>query len=218
MDGSRVAQIEDAAALERLWEATLRFVVGRGRSRREVEQRLRDRRADERQADAVMERLAAAGLDDEEANADLRVERLAVRGWASRRIRSDMLRVGFSHETVHRAVAGGLEPGHDQQILDAEVTRTGVPSSAADRRRMADRLVRRGLPPAAVRNALRPDEGAGDETAAAPDAAVLVRQVQRRYPGQATDPAERRRALGWLARRGVGPDDARRILTGAVEG
>jgi hypothetical protein len=40
--------------------------------------------------------------------------------------------------------------------------------------------------------------------------------VRRRYPAQGTDHGDRRRALGWLARRGVGPDDARKILEAAA--
>lgn len=216
MDAARVAQVEEAAALERLWEAALRFTVARGRCRREVVQRLRDRQADERQMDVVLSRLSAAGLMDEQANARLRVERLAARGWASRRIRSEMMRVGFSNDTVQQAIAAALPDGHDDAVLGKALGR-GVPDSAADRRRMADRLVRQGLPPAAVREAVRPSEGARTERDdAAPEADELIRQVRRRYPAQATDHGDRRRALGWLARRGVGPDDARRILEAAA--
>lgn len=218
MDADRVAQIEDAAALERLWEAALRFTVGRGRCRREVLGRLRDRRADESQVTRVMARLADAGLADEEANADLRVEHLAARGWASRRIRAEMMRVGFATDTVRRAMSEGLPGDHDERLLERAVERTGVPESAADRKRVADRLVRQGLPPAAVREALRPHEGTRPERGdAAPEAEELIRQVRRRYPAQGGDPGDRRRALGWLARRGVGPDDARRILEAAAE-
>jgi SOS response regulatory protein OraA/RecX len=216
MDPARVAEIEEAAALERLWEAALRFTVARGRAHREVMQRLRDRRADEAQVTRVMARLAAAGLGDEEANADVRVERLAARGWATRRIQSEMMRVGFPSETVRRAIADGLPDGHDADLLARAVERSGVPESAADRTRMANRLMRQGLPPAAVREALRPGEGARAERAAAPEADELIRQVRRRYPAQGTDPGDRRRALGWLARRGVGPDDSRRILEEAA--
>lgn len=216
MDEARVEQIEQAAALERLWEAALRFTVARGRCRREVVQRLRDRRADEQQVDSVLARLGAAGLLDEKANADLRVERLAARGWASRRIRSEMLRVGFANDQVQGALERSLPSGHDQQVLDRALVR-GIPESAADRRRLADRLVRQGLPPAAVRDAVRPAEGArAERDDAAPEADELIRQVRRRYPSQATDQGDRRRALGWLARRGVGPDDARRILEAAA--
>lgn len=216
MDDARVAQVEEAAAIERLWEAALRFTVARGRCRREVVQRLRDRQADERQMDAVLARLADAGLMDEQANARLRVERLATRGWASRRIRSEMMRVGFANDTVQQAIAAALPEGHDDAVLDKALAR-GLPESAADRRRMADRLVRQGLPPSAVRDAVRPAEGTrAERDDAAPEADELIRQVRRRYPAQATDHGDRRRALGWLARRGVGPDDARRILEAAA--
>lgn len=216
MDAARVAQVEEAAALERLWEAALRFTVARGRCRREVVQRLRDRQADQPQVEAVLTRLSAAGLIDEQANARLRVERLAARGWASRRIRSEMMRVGFSNDIVQQAIAAALPDGHDDAVLEKALGR-GVPDSAADRRRMADRLVRLGLPPAAVREAVQPSEGARTERDdAAPEADELIRQVRRRYPAQATDHGDRRRALGWLARRGVGPDDARRILEAAA--
>lgn len=218
MDDARVAAIEDAAAVERLWEAALRFTVARGRSYREVVQRLRDRRAEEGQASRVLARLEAAGLLDEQANAAQRVERLAARGWASRRIRSEMLRVGFANDVAGRAIEEGLPADHDVRLLEAQVARTGVPESAADRKRMADRLVRKGLPPQAVREAVRPDEGTrpsrGD---AMPEADELIRQIRRRYPAQGTVAADRRRAMGWLARRGVGPDDARRILEAAAE-
>ncbi len=218
MDVARVAGVEEAAARERLWEAALRFTVGRGRCRREVVQRLRDRRADEGQVDAVLARLSAAHLMDEHANATLRVERLAARGWASRRIRSEMTRVGFPHDTVEQAVGAAVPQGHDQAVLVAALDARGVPGSVAERRRLANRLVRLGLSPAAVREAVRSDDGTraeGDD--AAPAAEDLIRQVRRRYPGQVSDPGDRRRALGWLARRGVGPDDARRILDAAGE-
>ncbi|MFM8828065.1 MAG: regulatory protein RecX [Actinomycetota bacterium] len=217
MDEARVAAIEDAAAVERLWEAALRFTVARGRSYREVVQRLRDRRAEEGQAARVLARLEAAGLLDEQANAAQRVERLAARGWASRRIRSEMLRVGFVNEVVAQALDEALPAGHDAQVLDAAVARTGIPESAADRKRMADRLVRKGLAPQAVREAIRPDEGTRPARGeAAPEAEELIRQVRRRYPAQGSDSADRRRALGWLARRGLGPEDARRILEAAA--
>lgn len=216
MDAERVTQIEEAAAIERLWEAALRFTVARGRADREVVQRLRDRGADESQVAAVMARLTAAGLADEEANADLRVERLVARGWATRRIRSEMMRVGFPTETVRRAVTGNVPDGHDAGLLARAVQRTGVPASAADRTRMANRLIRQGMDPTSVRAALRPEDGARAERAAAPEAEELIRQVRRRYPAQGTDSGDRRRALGWLARRGVGFDDARRILEAAA--
>lgn len=216
MDAARVAQIEEAAQVERLWEAALRFTVARGRCHREMVRRLRDRGADDGQVATVLARLSAAGLSDEEANAGTRVERLAARGWASRRIRSEMLRVGFAHDTVARAVSEGLPPDHDARLLERSLERTGIPGSAADRTRMADRLVRQGLPPAAVREAIRPHDGTRPERGqAAPEAEEMIRQVRRRYPRQATDAADRRRALGWLARRGVGADDARRILEAA---
>jgi len=216
MDQARVEQVEEAAALERLWEAALRFTVARGRCRREVVQRLRDRQADEHQVDAVLGRLRAAGLMDEQANAETRVERLAARGWASRRIRSEMMRVGFANDAVQQALAAALPEGHDDAVLAKAIGR-GIPASADERRRMADRLVRQGLPPAAVREAVRPSEGTRTERDdAAPEADELIRQVRRRYPAQATDQGDRRRALGWLARRGVGPDDARRILEAAA--
>ncbi|MGB1376910.1 MAG: regulatory protein RecX [Miltoncostaeaceae bacterium] len=112
MDDARVAEIQDAAALERLWEAALRYAVGRGRSRREVVRRLRDRRAEEEQVDAVLARLRAAGLADQQANAITRVERLAARGWASRRIQSEMLGAGFTRDEVRDAVDAALPEGH----------------------------------------------------------------------------------------------------------
>ena len=218
MDDARVAQIEDAAALEHLWEAALRYAVGRGRSRREVVRRLRDRRAEEEQVDAVLARLRAAGLADQQANAITRVERLAARGWASRRIQSEMLGAGFTRDEVRDAVDAALPEGHDAAVLAAAVERGEVPADAAGRRRMADRLIRRGLAPAAVREAIRPDEGEAPAHAdSALEADALIRQVSRRYPAQGNDPGDRRRALGWLARRGVRPDDAREILRRAAE-
>jgi hypothetical protein len=83
---------------------------------------------------------------------------------------------------------------------------------------MADRLLRQGFSPPAVREAVRPDEGTRDDPAdaAAPEADELIRQVRRRYPGQGGDQGERRRALGWLARRGLRADDARHILEAAA--
>jgi len=217
MDEPRVSAIEDAAAVERHWEAALRFTVARGRSYREVVQRLSDRRADEGQVARVLARLEAAGLLDEQASANQRVERLAARGWASRRIRSDMLRAGFPNEVVARAIDEALPKGHDALVLEAALARTGIPESAADRTRMADRLVRKGLAPQAVREAIRPDEGTrAARGEAAPEAEELIRQVRRRYPAQATNAGDRRRALGWLARRGLHSDDARRILEAAA--
>ncbi len=219
MDDARVAEIEDVAALERLWEATLRFTVARGRAEREVVRRLRERRATDDQIARLLVRLAANGLADEDANAYLRVELLARKDWAARRIQGEMMRVGFAQDLVRRAVPEVLPADHDEVLLAASVARTGVPDSAADRRRLAERLMRKGLPPAAVRAAVRPGEGARDdeaEASRAPEAEELIRQVKRRYPKLRDDQSERRRALGWLARRGVGSADVRRILEAAA--
>jgi SOS response regulatory protein OraA/RecX len=119
MDDARVAAIEDAAALERLWESTLRYTVARGRSEREVQRRLRDRQATDDQRARIMQRLSANGLADENDNARQRVERLAMKGWATRRIESEMLGVGFPRDTVRIAVGEVLPADHDDQLLDA---------------------------------------------------------------------------------------------------
>lgn len=217
MDAARVAEVEGAVALEKLWDAALRFTVGRGRAEREVAWRLRHRHADEHQIARVMVRLVAAGLGDEDSNADLRVERLAARGWGSRRIRTEMLSVGFASDTVARAVGEGLAIDHDVLLLTDMVERMGVPATPEERRRMAARLERRGLPPAAVREALRPDEDEQEHRTVAPEAEELIRQVRRRYPTQGIEAAAGRRALSWLVRRGVGPGEARHILAAAAE-
>ncbi len=135
-----------------------------------------------------------------------------------------MLQVGFSQDLVRKAMDDMLPADHDDRLLGEAVARRGVPDSERDRRRMAERLMRHGFPPTAVRDVLRPDEGArdvGDRGHARVDPAqvdtdALIRQVRRRYPAQATDGAERSRALGWLARRGARSDDARRILEAAA--
>ena len=101
MDGARVAQIEDAAALERLWEAALRYAVGRGRSRREVVRRLRDRRADEDQVDAVLERLRTPAFSRRGF-----VRQGAARGYTAELIKRFDIR-GATPETRTRLLSGG---------------------------------------------------------------------------------------------------------------
>ena len=62
-----------------------------------------------------------------------------------------------------------LVPLHDRIVLkrdEAEGKTAGgivLPDTAKDRRRLADRLVRHGIPPAMVREAVRPDEGTRDQ-------------------------------------------------------
>ncbi len=145
---------------------------------------------------AALARLSAAGLSDEQANADQRVERLAGRGWPARRIRSEMLRVGFAGDVVARAVDEGLPDDHDAALLERALERSGIPESAADRSRLADRLVRQGFPPAAVREAVRPHDGTPpSRDSAAPEADAHNPQVRRRDPGPASGSAAR--WAGW---------------------
>lgn len=90
----------------RAYEKALRLLTVRSRSRKELKQRLVAERFSEKEAERVLDRLAAVGLIDDQKFAIDRARAMGKgKGWGPRKLRADLLQRGIAAEAVDEAVA-----------------------------------------------------------------------------------------------------------------
>jgi regulatory protein len=132
----------------------LRWLTSRSRTRAELHAALLRKGVEEAVAGRVLDRLAAAGLVDDEAYAADHVRSARVnRGLARRALRAELARRGVA-ETVARAAVDELDPASEEQRA-RELVRARLPvtvrSGSDDAVRLARRLLgmlaRKGYPP-----------------------------------------------------------------------
>jgi regulatory protein len=88
------------------YEKALRLLTVRGRTRKELKQRLVAERYSDKVAEHVLDRLANIGLIDDKKFAIDRARAMGKgRGWGPRKLRSDLLQRGISSEVVDEAVS-----------------------------------------------------------------------------------------------------------------
>lgn len=91
--------------LEQAREQVMRLLEVRNRSRRELEQRLRDRGFEAPLIEGLLERLVETGLIDDRRFACERARALGRRkGWGPRKLRADLIRRGIPREDVDLAI------------------------------------------------------------------------------------------------------------------
>jgi regulatory protein len=90
----------------RAYEKALRLLTVRSRSRKELRQRLVAERFSEKEAERVLDRLAAAGLIDDKKFAIDRARAMGKgKGWGPRKLRADLLQRGIAAEAVDEAIS-----------------------------------------------------------------------------------------------------------------
>jgi regulatory protein len=148
-------------------QRALGLLVRREHSRKELARKLAARGVDRAEAVEAVERMAAAGWQDDGRFAASLARSRAVAGHGPLRIRAELATHGLDAEAVASAFAALAESGEDDWAASARdlVRRRFGPGFAADpakRRKAADFLVRRGFDGDAVRAAMRP--GADSES------------------------------------------------------
>lgn len=147
-------------------QRALGLLVRREHSRKELERKLAARGVDRADAVAAVERMAAAGWQDDGRFAASLARSRAVAGHGPLRIRAELSTHGLDAEAIAAAFAALAESGEDDWVASASelVRRRFGPGFAADpakRRKAADFLVRRGFDGDAIRAATRPDSAPG---------------------------------------------------------
>ena len=90
----------------RAYEKALRLLTVRGRSRKELKQRLEAERYSDKVAERVLDRLADTGLIDDKKFAIDRARAMGKgKGWGPRKLRSDLIKRGIPAEAVDEAVS-----------------------------------------------------------------------------------------------------------------
>jgi SOS response regulatory protein OraA/RecX len=129
-----------------------------------------------------------------------------------------MRRLGIEAAVATAVLDAEYPEAREVEVAVAFVRRRFPPEEAAPdaRERVVRLLLGRGFGGRArsAAAAVLPTSSGPRGARRPPDLDELRRLLRRRYPAHAADPAERRRALSFLARRGVRGDDARRLLDG----
>lgn len=90
----------------RAYEKALRLLTVRGRSRKELKQRLVAERYSDKVAECVLDRLVDTGLIDDKKFAIDRARAMGKgKGWGPRKLRADLLNRGIPSEAVDEAIS-----------------------------------------------------------------------------------------------------------------
>lgn len=211
LDEAEMGEID--ALCQRQWylESAYRALAMRSRTTRELGQRLRQRGAGDEDVSFCLNRCAELGLlDDREAGIDM-ARSLRARGLARSMARGRLRAAGLGDEDITAALESEYDASDAQIARDAAATRP----SETDAARLTAWLRRRGHSPRDCDAALREmglEISSARTPRPAPDIELITSQLQARY-ADLSDAATRRRAWGWLARRGVPSDQIRSLLT-----
>ena len=103
---------------KRAYEKALRLLTVRGRSRKELKQRLEAERYSDKVAERVLDRLADTGLIDDKKFAIDRARAMGKgKGWGPRKLRSDLIKRGIPAEAVDEAVSQAYGTQSHAQVM-----------------------------------------------------------------------------------------------------
>lgn len=206
------------------FDAAMRSLSFRARTARELTDKLRTKQHEPHAIEYAIGRLGDLGLLNDRSVARQRAEVLRDRGRGRRFSEQALGQLGVSREDtaqildevyanadmrelVLRTLGRGVdldEPidARTRNRLHARLARAGHTND--DIRRVLDQIPAVAQEPTERRGAARPARSLSDEQ--------LAREIARRFPTAHEDYAERRRAMGWCARRGVGHQELRDLL------
>jgi regulatory protein len=122
----------------RAYEKALRLLTVRSRTRKELKQRLVAERYSEKVTEQVLDRLASAGLIDDQKFAIDRARAMGKgKGWGPRKLRSDLAQKGIAREAIDEAVSQAYGTQSCTQVMKRLVKKrfgTQVLTQKADRK------------------------------------------------------------------------------------
>jgi regulatory protein len=122
----------------RAYEKALRLLTVRSRTRKELKQRLVAERYSEKVTEQVLDRLASAGLIDDQKFAIDRARAMGKgKGWGPRKLRSDLAQKGIAREAIDEAVSQAYGTQSCTQVMKRLVKKrfgTQVLTRKADRK------------------------------------------------------------------------------------
>ncbi len=171
IDADAAAQLEAGMAETAVYDRALGMLAARGRSSRELRQRLVRAGSLPAHADAAVARLQEAGLLDDSAYArQVARSRVATRGDSRRRVSQALAQAGVARQTADEAVADVFdEEAVDEAALVEDAARKRVRTlgdldPATRRRRLYGYLMRRGHDAALIRGVVDRVVGGMDDS------------------------------------------------------
>ena len=161
LDEGRLPELDEAMAALGTYDRALNMLAAQARSQRDLRRRLIQKGEPEARVDAAIERLAAAGLvnDDSFARQFAR-SRVLGRGASRRRVREELFRRGVAGSAADEAID---EVYDDEQVDEGSLVEAaarkklrtlGSVDHATRKRRLYAFLARRGYDGEAIRSAL----------------------------------------------------------------
>lgn len=140
------------------YQKAIKLLARRSHSRCELENKLL-RSSDRSTVKEVLDRLVSAGYLDDSRYAWERADYLRRhKHWGNHRIQLDLRRRGVDAKIVHHALTQ-LEREHPElsalrRVILSRIERSGTPETLSEVKKVFDRCIRLGYPPAMVRNEL----------------------------------------------------------------
>ena len=151
-----------AARSSGLKEKTLNLLTVKPQSRKELERKLEQWEASEREAAAICDRMEELGLLNDEAYAAQVVRHYSAKGWGEHKLRDELYRRGVPRDLWQQALEQAEDPA---DAIDAFIEKklAGKQPDRATLKKVSDALVRRGFGWEEVRDALNRYGVSGDE-------------------------------------------------------
>lgn len=160
-----VSSLSITEQIPRARDAALRLLAVRERSRAELRTRLRTRGFHGDAIEAVLDRLAETGLQDDRRFAERYAEDSAGRGKAARLIQGELRGRGIDIETAAAAATSSPEDEYERALALArtKAARMGGADAATKARRILGMLARRGYDAETCRRVSAQVSGAEDD-------------------------------------------------------
>lgn len=232
LTAEQVERLSEALDGRDAFDVAMRALSFRARTAGEIIDRLRQRQHEPHAIEYALGRLKALGVLDDEAVARNRAEGLRARGRGPRFVSQALAQLGIERDMVEVILA----EVYAEADMDALIVQTlgravdlDTPIDRRTRTRLQGRLMRAGHSGEDIRRVLDKipavveDNPRGAGSSQRPARTIsderLEREVARCFPAAAGgDYGERRRAMGWCARRGVGHEEFRLLLERIAEG
>ena len=148
-----VVELKKSAARSETRLRAVNMVSARALSKKELTKRLRDKGAEEADADAAADWLEDIGALDDAAYAKTIVRHYSAKGYGAAKYRDELFRRGVPREYWEEALASAPPAEEIATRVAAERTK-GKPMDDRERKRISDLLLRRGFSWSEIRPAL----------------------------------------------------------------
>ena len=151
-------QIQSAGRFREIYKKSLDLLAQREHSIWELRQKLRQRFTEFREVEPVLLQLEEQKfLCDERFSLNFVRSRMANRSWGAYRLRAELQQRGVAGQWIEQALASEVDESILREKAEALIRKSGLPKDLAAKRKLAQKLYRRGFSQELINQVLSQD-------------------------------------------------------------